>query len=229
MKLKGILFDFNGTLFFDSDMHIEAFKRVFAEYGKTAPSREVMITRFFGRTNRTIYRENFNENATDEEIAIFTEKKESAYVNICREMGKGLSLAKGAVEMLDAIKEMNIPYCLATGSEKGNVDFYMDALDLGRWFTYDNIVYENGTFPGKPAPDIYRLAAKRLGLTPEECLVFEDGTSGIMAANAANAGAVVVVYDSKYPSPLNDQTQVNEVKFDHTDFKNTISKYIDLE
>ena len=229
MKLKGILFDFNGTLFFDSDMHVEAFKRVFAEYRMVAPPRETMIERFFGRNNRTIYLENFNENATDEEIARFIEKKENAYFDICRELGDELSLAKGAEEFLDAVKEMGIPYCLATGSEKGSVDFYMDILDLGRWFTFDNIVHENGTFAGKPAPDIYRLAARKIGLDPSECLVFEDGTSGIMSANAAGVGAVVVVYDKKYPSPLNDKTRVDEVMFDHTDWKNTLSKYLDLE
>ncbi len=229
MKLTGILFDFNGTLFFDSDLHVEAFRRIYKEYGMIAPPKETMIERFFGRTNRTIYKENFNPNATLEEIARFTEKKENAYFDICRELGNSLSLAEGAVEMLDAIKESNIPYCLATGSERGSVEFYMDFLDLGRWFDWNHIVYEDGSFPGKPAPDIYHIAAARLGLTPSECLIFEDGTSGIRAANAANAGAVVVVYDEKYPSPLTEQTKVDKIFHNHTNWKKTLTEYRILE
>ena len=225
MKLKGILFDFNGTLLFDSDMHIEAFKRTFASYGKVAPSKEEMVAKFFGRTNRTIYSQNFSKVYTEDELAEFTEKKESAYMDICRELGEKFKLADGAYEMLDAIKESGIPYCLATGSERGNVEFYIETLDLGRWFNWDNIVYENGSFSGKPAPDIYHLAAKRLGLTPADCLVFEDGTSGIRSANAADAGAVVVVYEGKYPSPLTDETRVDKVFHDHTNWKNTLAEY----
>jgi HAD superfamily hydrolase (TIGR01509 family) len=144
-------------------------------------------------------------------------------------LGNKLSLAKGAVEMLDAIKEQNIPYCLATGSERGNVEFYMEALDLWRWFDWEHIVYEDGSFPGKPAPDIYNIAAARIGLKTSECLVFEDGTSGIRAANAANAGAVIVVYDKKYPSPVTHETKVNNIFHDHTNWKNTLIKYRILE
>ena len=68
-QLKGVLFDFNGTLFFDSDMHMEAFRRAFPKYGQPVPSDEFMIGRCFGRTNDTIYRENFKPDPTPEEVS----------------------------------------------------------------------------------------------------------------------------------------------------------------
>ena len=66
-QLKGVLFDFNGTLFFDSDMHMEAFRRAFPQYGQPVPSDEFMIGRCFGRTNDTIYRENFKPDPSSRE------------------------------------------------------------------------------------------------------------------------------------------------------------------
>ncbi|MBQ8849129.1 MAG: HAD family phosphatase [Clostridia bacterium] len=226
MNLKGILFDFNGTLLFDSDMHMEAFRRVLPKYyGIEAPSLDDMLATVFGRTNRMFYTSRISPDYTEDDLKTFVERKENEYFNICMELGESFRLADGAYEMLDAIKESGIPYCLATGSERINVEFYMKHLNLDRWFSWDNIVYENGTFVGKPAPDIYHLAAERLGLSTSDCLVFEDGTSGIRAANAAGAGAVIAVYDKKYPSPLTEETKVDAVYHDHLEWKKTLAKY----
>ena len=57
---KGILFDFNGTLFFDTALHIEAFRSVFPMYGKEKPSKEFIVSYLIGRTNESIYKDNFN-------------------------------------------------------------------------------------------------------------------------------------------------------------------------
>ena len=78
-KFTGVLFDFNGTLLFDSDMHMEAFRRVFPLYGHDIPSDDFMIQRCFGRTNETIYKENFDPNATAEDILEFERRKEALY------------------------------------------------------------------------------------------------------------------------------------------------------
>ncbi len=63
-------------------------------------------------------------------------------------------------------------------------------------------MYDDGTFPGKPAPDIYRIAAARLGRTPERCIVVEDSLSGIAAARAAGIGWIAAVSTSSPPETL---------------------------
>ena len=225
MRLKGILCDFNGTLFFDSDLHMKAFRRIYENYGKPVPTDEFMIQKFFGRTNETIYLENFDSNASREDIVKFTDMKENAYRDLCLEHSDDLRLVDGATELLDNIKESGIPFCLATGSDFENVKFYIKHLGIDRWFSEDNMVYANGKFKGKPHPDIYQIAANKIGLAPSECLVFEDGTSGILAANAAEAGAVTVVYESKFPSPLTEETHINEIYHDFKEWKNILAKY----
>ena len=225
MMLKGILFDFNGTLLFDSALHMDAFRRSFALFGQPAPTDAFMIANIFGRTNETIYRENFDANATKADVEHFADQKETLYRDACLEQRDTFRLVDGAEKLLDYLKENGIPYALATGSDWSNVSFYLRELGLGRWFTTDNMVWNDGTYPGKPAPDIYHKAAKKLGLSASDCLVFEDGTSGIRAANAADAGAVIALYESKYPSPLTDETRVDGVYHDLREWKTILAEY----
>ncbi len=225
MSLTGILFDFNGTLLFDNEMHMEAFRRTFREYGKPAPTNEFMIRHIFGRTNETIYKENFDPSASWEDVERFAEKKETLYRGFCLENPDAFHLTDGAEEMLNTLKERNIPFCLATGSGMDNLEFYFRHLRLSTWFTEKNIVYTDGTYPGKPAPDIYHIAAQRLGLLPSQCLVFEDGTSGILSANRAGAGAVVTVYEASFPSPLTEETHVGAIFHDFLSWRNILTDY----
>ena len=224
MSVKGLLFDFNGTLFFDSDYHITAFERCFDKYHIGRPDREYMVKNIFGRTNRSIFTEQFCPTATDEDILRFEELKEQLYMDSCLEVPSSLKLCDGAEEMLDYLKENSIPFCIATGSPRENVDFYFEHLGLGRWFSYDNIVYTDGSFEGKPAPDCYILAAERLGLSPKDCAVFEDGTSGIKAAMAAEAARVIAVWERGLPSPMLDGARADETHHDLSDWKGILSR-----
>ncbi|MFN2104070.1 MAG: HAD family hydrolase, partial [Candidatus Promineifilaceae bacterium] len=95
--------------------------------------------------------------------------------------------------LLDFLVEREIPHTIATASGKGNVDFFVEHLDLGRWFDATKIVYDDGTMAGKPAPDFYLAAAQRLGLPPERCIVIEDSISGLRAAQAAGIGRVIAL------------------------------------
>ena len=133
-KIKGILFDFNGTLFFDSELHIKAFKKYFVEHGKDEPSAEFITQNIFGRPNPRIYSDNFNPNPTKEECDQFAEDKEGLYRAFCLAEPELMKYTDGAAELLDYLKENNIPYCLATGSGMDNISFYMEHMNLGRWF-----------------------------------------------------------------------------------------------
>ena len=224
MAIKGILFDFNGTLFFDSKHHIRAFKEEYKKHGLHVRDDEYIIRNIFGRSNDTIFRQEYKPGATDAECVNFMREKEEFYIKSCTDEGN-LRLAEGVPEMLDYLKEKGIPYCMATGSERVNVEFYFERLGIGRWFSYDNIVYTDGTFRGKPYPDIYLLEASRLGLKMSECLVFEDGTSGIKAAMAAGAGAIVAVYSPELPSPLNEDLVVDAVFHSFADYGKILAGY----
>jgi HAD superfamily hydrolase (TIGR01509 family) len=223
MAIKGILFDFNGTLFFDSDIQLKSFKGCYKKYGLIPPDDDYIVKNIFGMSNNAIFRQYFDANATDKDIAEFISFKEKTYISLCREQKDRLHLCEGACEMLDYLVKKGIPVCIATGSERENVEFYFECLGIGRWFTYDTVVYTDGSFRGKPYPDIYELAAKRIGLDAGECAVFEDGSSGMRAANAAGAGMTVALYEDWLPSPITSDVKVDAVYHTLKDYKAVLS------
>ena len=228
-KIKGLIFDFHGTLFYDTELHLRAFEECFPKYGTPALDRAFMLEAFFGRSNVDIFRGHYVPDASDEQLAEFEEYKEGLYQQLILSEPERYRLSDDVCEMLDFLKGSDIPYCIATGSPKTNVDFYLTALGLDRWFSYDNIIYSTGEFRGKPAPDIFLLAAERLGLAPDECAVFEDGTSGITAARAAKVGKVVAVWEEGYPSPLRGALTVDASYHDFKEWKNIFSTVLGLE
>ncbi len=225
MKKRGIIFDFNGTLFYDSPMHVEVFKRICKDYDIPEYSEEYVIEKIFGRSNRDIILDNYKADATEEDIAYFEELKEGKYRDLCLERRDEFHFADGAAEFLDYIKERGIPYAIATSSPLSNMDFYFEHMGLDRWFTYDNITYDDGTLVCKPAPDVYLRTSEKLGLVPEECIVFEDSEVGILAANNARIKDVFALVPDGKASPVTDQMSVAGVIPDFTGYKEIINKY----
>lgn len=195
-RFKGVIFDFNGTMIFDTDIH----RSVWLEFmpaltGKPITADEI-DRNMIGVDNATIFRRYLGENLSDERIEQLAYDKEAAYREKCRKDPVRARLVDGLPEFLDALKQKNIPCTIATGSEINNLKFYFEIFDLARWFDFDKVVYDDGSFPGKPSPDIYLLAAAKLGLNPSECVVFEDSYSGVRAAHAAGVGCVLSVNEN---------------------------------
>lgn len=224
MATKGIIFDFNGTLFFDSPLHILAVQKCFRTRGLTIPSAEEIVNKMFGMQNKYIYKTFLNPDGSDEDVEAFIAEKEEAYMNMFLEDTHYRSLCDGAEQMLDYLKENDIPFGIATGSEYQTVLFYVEHLGIDKWFPMDKIVYTDGTFKGKPEPDIYRIAASRLGLAPEECAVFEDGRAGLISAQAAGIGKRIAIYEQGMCDPLADGIVVEQVCHDLTDWKNILDR-----
>lgn len=190
---KGIIFDFNGTLFFDSEKHQEAWREFSKRLRDHAFTDEEMRDYMFGRTNEDIIAYLIGKKPSPELVESFAKEKEAVYRDMCRKDYKNTKLAPGAIEFLEYLQKNNIPHTIATMSEKDNVDFYIEEFKLAKWFDIDKIVYSDGTLPGKPAPDIYIRAAEKLNLKPEECIVVEDAVSGIESARAAGIGKIIAI------------------------------------
>lgn len=198
MKYKGIIFDFNGTLFWDSKKHYDAWHEFSKRLRGTPFSGDEMREKMFGRTNEAIIEYAIGRKPDKETVDKLAAEKEGLYRQMCRDDKENTHLAEGAETLLDYLCENNIPHTIATMSEKSNVDFFIEEFDLPKWFDVDKIVYDNGKIPGKPAPDIYLIAAEKLGLDPKDCIVVEDAISGIEAARAAGIGKIIAI-DSMEP------------------------------
>lgn len=199
MKSKGIIFDFNGTLFWDSQKHYDAWYEMSKKLRGTPFSDDEMIHHMFGRTNENILTYALGRKPSKEEVEKYSVEKELIYLEMCKKDEKNTKLADGVEDFLDYLCKNNIPHTIATMSEKMNVDFYIDVFKLEKWFDIDKIVYSDGKIPGKPAPDIYLTAAKNIEVEPKNCTVFEDAISGIRAAEAAGIGRIIAVASKESP------------------------------
>ena len=224
-KIKGILFDFNGTLFFDSELHIRAFEKCFADRNMEIPSAEFIVTKIFGISNENIYKTFFDPDATKEDCERFAEEKEGLYRQMCLDDRSLMKYTAGACELMTYLKSNNIPYCLATGSGMDNISFYNENMELSKWFDREHIVCADDKVKGKPDPAIYEYAASKIGLSASECIIFEDGTKGLIAANRANAGASIAIYEKGLPSPLIDGARADAVYHDFSQWKEILQGF----
>jgi beta-phosphoglucomutase len=206
MEKKGIVFDFNGTLLWDTPLHNKAWDNFLEKYG-FALSDDDKHRVLHGRLNREILKELFEGRPTEEEIERYGLEKEYEYQRLCNEL-ENFSLAEGVVELFEKLSREGIPYGIATASGVENVEFYYKRLKLDRWFRKEHIIYNDGSMRGKPFPDLFLKAMAALGLEGRNTVIFEDSVSGIKAAEAAGAGKIIIVnsnncdykeWEGKYP------------------------------
>lgn len=218
MKYQGIIFDFNGTLFWDSAKHKQAWREFSKRLRGTSFSDEEMIKYMFGRTNEAIITYAISKKPTPQMVEDLGQEKEALYRQMCLEDKENFKLADGVPEFLDFLKKNSIPRTIATMADKPNVDFYIEHFHLEKWFDLDKIVYSNGLIPGKPAPDIYQIAAKDLHLDPKDCIVVEDAVSGIDSAQAAGIGKIIAICSEEPPEFYKSIPAVSEIITNFRDF-----------
>lgn len=215
-KITALIFDFNGTLLFDTEAHSHAWREFLQEQTGRVITDDEMREKVQGRPNPEILRHFFGE-LTEEEILAYSEQKEGKYRELCLRENGWFCLVPGVEEMFDRLREEKIPFTIATSSGWDNVSFYFEQLGLDRWFTPKTLIFADGKMAGKPAPDIYLWAMKLLGKKPEECAVFEDSLAGIASARNAGAGKIVGI-DSDWSREQLLQTEgVTEVLSDFCD------------
>lgn len=189
--VRGCIFDFNGTLLFDTPAHADAWRAFLLEEGIAVTDADIQ-KHIQGRPNPDILRYFLGE-LTDQEILTCSKRKEEKYRAVCLQKNDWFRLVDGVPEMFDRLRAKGAPFTIATSSQWDNVSFYFEHLGLDRWFTPETLVFDDGKMRGKPAPDIYLRAMALIGCRPDECAVFEDSLSGIQAGRAAGAGWIIAV------------------------------------
>ena len=217
--IKGIIFDFNGTLYWDSKLHYDAWREFSKIIRGTAFTDEEMREKMFGHTNEDIIEYAIGRKPSKEMVEKYGKEKEALYRKRCLLNPDEFKLAPGAIEFLDFLKEHNVPRTIATMSEWDNVEFYIKEFNLGKWFDLNKIVYSDGTIPGKPAPDIFLIAADKIGLKPSECLVIEDAIAGIESAKNAGIGKLIAIASLEPVSYYENMTGLDSIikTFDEVD------------
>jgi beta-phosphoglucomutase-like phosphatase (HAD superfamily) len=191
MKYQGIIFDFNGVLFFDADFQAQSWQGIATELRGYEMTADELDTHMHGRPNSYVMSYLAGRTIVGRELADLIQAKESLYRGLCLENPDRFVLSPGARDLLEAVTRDDIPRTIATSSEITNLEFFIKHLGLERWFDVGQIVYDDGNRPGKPAPDIYFAAARNIGVAPGDCVVVEDAVAGLLAAYAAGIGYII--------------------------------------
>ncbi len=205
----GVIFDFNGTMFFDSEKHIKAWTMYIEELtGEELTEKEInrYVKNMSGRQLIEYY---LGYDISDDMYEQLSEEKENIYRRLCIADKDNLHLAPGLEKFLDYLTEYNIPRTIATTAPMSNVMFYFETFDLYRWFDTDKLVFHDKRLRDKPFPDQYLVACKMINKEPGKCMVFEDSESGIKSATAAGIKYIIGVSGD---NPKLDATAYDTVK-----------------
>lgn len=190
MKIKGIIYDFNGTMFFDGDFQNQAWSKFFLEKYNRKVNKEEFDLYIHGVNSIDTFKYFLGKSLTFDEAKELEEEKEIIYRDLCLK-NKEFKLADGLEEFLNFVKRKGLKQNIATASAFKNTKFFFDNLNLYRWFDLSKTAYNNGKIKSKPDPEIFIIAASNLGLNLSVCIVFEDSRNEIIAAK--NGGAKLIV------------------------------------
>jgi HAD superfamily hydrolase (TIGR01509 family) len=208
---RGLIFDFNGVLFWDDDLQRKSWRQFAARIRDELLTDAEIDVHIHGRNGQHSLEYLLGYPISQAEADVLIEQKETIYRQMCIGLGKDFKLSPGAAELLSALVNHKIPHTIATASAVNNVVFFSQHLGLDTWFDVENFVYDDGNTPGKPAPDLYLQAARNLKLGPGECVVIEDSLSGIQAAYNAGIGHVIALGPAASLEELAQIQGVNQV------------------
>jgi HAD superfamily hydrolase (TIGR01509 family) len=179
-----LLLDFDGTIVDSEPRHCEAHRRFLATQGIALGESELVGN--IGKSDRLFYLELMTRHRKTGDVVQWMEGKTEVLLELYRTAG--LELRPGVRELLDHAFAEGVPVCVVTSTERRVAALGLALIGLDRRLPA-RVCYED-VARRKPDPQPYLLAAARLGVPPERCLVVEDSTTGVSAAVAA--GAVTV-------------------------------------
>ncbi len=182
---KAAIWDVDGTLVDTAELHFQAWQAVCREKGRDFTRADFAAT--FGQRNPEIIRTLFGERFTPEEIAAFGDRKEVLYRS---EASKGVELLPGARRLLEHLHQAGFAQAIGSSAPPANLELILRITGIVRYF--DVVISSEDTQRGKPDPQVFLLAAERLGIAPAQCVVFEDAVAGVQAARAASMKCVAV-------------------------------------
>jgi beta-phosphoglucomutase-like phosphatase (HAD superfamily) len=211
MTYSAVIFDFNGVLLWDNHLQERSWRKFSKEIRGIPLTQEEMLNHVHGRNNHYTIEYLLSRQTTKAEANTLIKIKEKFYRSMCRDRANDFQLSPGAIELLNTLVLKAIPHTIATASGWENLRFFRRYLDLDKWFEPDLLVYDDGTRPGKPAPDIYLQASDNLELHPNNCIVVEDSRSGIEAARRAKIGFIIALGPKHTHDDLARLPGVNQV------------------
>ena len=185
LRIDALLFDLDGTLIDSMPLHGETWRRLHDDHGLPFEP-DTFFHATAGRALGEITAE-LLAHLTPEERARAGELKEARYREIARER---LQMVAGFPRVHAAARALGLKLAICTAAPRANIRVAQERFDL--LAAVDAVISPADGLRGKPHPDIFEEAARRLGVAPARCLVFEDAPLGVEAARRAGMHAVAL-------------------------------------
>lgn len=207
--LKGLLFDMDGVLVNNLEVHRQAFGEFFRRYGVERSFDE--LSHVFGKGNDDIMGELMPADVVARVgIRELGYEKEAIYREIYAPI---ITPQPGLLDFLAEASDAGLRSAVGSSGYRVNVDFVLERCAIERHFSA--IVAGDEVTRCKPDPEIYLTAAAKLGLNPSECVVFEDAEAGIEAAK--RAGIKVVALATTFSREFLENTEADVIVKDFTE------------
>lgn len=187
--IKAVIFDLDGVLVTTDELHFKAWKQLADELGienftKADNARQRGVSRM---ASLEVVLEKTDRKFSDAEKAMLAEKKNDMYVKALSGLSRA-DVLPGVLEFIEYIRSKGIK--AAVGSASKNTPLILEKTELADKF--DAVSCGLDTSKSKPDPEVFLIAAKKLGTPPEECIVIEDSDAGIEAAKAGGMYVLAV-------------------------------------
>lgn len=188
----GAVWDMDGTLVDTAELHFAAWARVCQEHGRDFTRADFAAT--FGRRNPEIIQVLFGDRLSPDEVNALGERKEEFYRAAA---GAGVALLPGVAALLDGLDRAGFRQAIGSSAPRANLDLILRLTGIERYF--DAVIGMEETQRGKPDPQVFLVAAERLGVQPARCVVLEDAVAGVEAARAGGMKCVAVRFVGHHP------------------------------
>lgn len=215
MKLAAVIFDLDGTLVDSEFAWGVSFKNILKTLGVETSEDHPQETGVDVKTNwqRLIEKFKISTNLTLDELEFLTFKELENHI-------EEIDIKDGAFEFIGNLKDQGYMIGLATSTNWTIVDKIFEHFGMADFF--DSVTTGEEVQNPKPAPDIYLLAAEKLGTEPQDCLVIEDSPSGVSSAVEANMKVIAISEDDDEDERLDQANLIVE------NFGKITPKVIDL-
>jgi beta-phosphoglucomutase len=183
---RAVIFDVDGVLVDSYDAHMRSWLLMGREHGLTITEKEFAST--FGQTSREIIARFWGSELSAQDVEELDARKEAIYRDLIRERFPAMD---GSVELIDALADAGFRLAVGSSGPPENVELTLECL--GRASRFNAIVTGRDVTRGKPDPQVFQIAAERIGVPPARCIVVEDAPVGITAARAAGMSSVALV------------------------------------
>ncbi len=180
-----VIFDMDGVLVDSYQAHFESWLALARECGFEFAEHQFAVT--FGQTSRDIIASLWDDPPPSDRIAEMAERKEALYREI---IARDFPVMAGAPELVRSLQVAGFKLALGSSGPPANVAVAIEGLGLGECFSV--IVTGDEVTRGKPDPQVFLVAAEKLGVAPGNCAVIEDAPAGIEAASRAGMASVAL-------------------------------------